>query len=67
MASMSYCMFENTSIELDQVVGAMEEAMTWEDLDLNSYERTAKEKLFDLCEQYISLYTKLDEMEEDDM
>ena len=64
MASMSYCMFENTATELDQVVDAMSEAITWSDLDLNSYEQSAKEQLFDLCKQYVSLYSKLDEAEE---
>ena len=61
MASMSYCMFENTATELNQVVNAMEEAMDWEDLDLNEYEMRAKTKLYNLCLSYIALYEKLDD------
>ena len=61
MPSMSYCMFENTSLELDQVVDAMEEAVTWEDLDLNEYEERAKSKLYDLCESYINQFKRLEE------
>lgn len=61
MASMSYCMFENTAAELDQVVDAMKEAITWGDLDLNEYEKSAKERLYNLCEAYINQYKRLEE------
>lgn len=61
MTSMSYCMVENTSIELDQVVGAMEEAVTWEDMDLNEYEESAKYKLYNLCEAYVNQFKRLEE------
>lgn len=61
MPSMSYCMMENTAAELDQVVDAVEEAVTWEDLDLNEYERSAKERLYDLCEAYLNSYRRLEE------
>lgn len=61
MASMSYCMFENTATELAQVANEMSEVDTWEDLDLSEYERHAKERLYDLCEMYLSHYRRLEE------
>lgn len=64
MASMSYCMFENSATELDQVVDAMTEACNWEDLDLNEYEQHAKERLYDLCKAYIKQYNWLEEAPE---
>ena len=60
MPSMSYCMFENTSLEMQQIVDTMEEAMTWEDLDLNKYENRARKRLYDLCESYLNLYSNLE-------
>ena len=60
MPSMSYCMFENTSLEMQQIVDTMEEAMTWEDLDLNEYENHARKRLYDLCESYLNLYSNLE-------
>ena len=64
MTSMSYCMFENTASELNQVVQAMSEAETWEDLDLNEYENRAKETLYELCQNYIEAYTHFSDMQE---
>lgn len=64
MPSMSYCMFENTAKELNQVVRAMSEADTWEDLDLNEYENRAKETLYNLCQNYIEAYIHFSDMQE---
>ena len=64
MTSLSYCMFENTATELNQVVYAMQTADSWEDLDLNEYELRAKERLFRLCRNYIEAYSNLSELEE---
>ena len=61
MPSMSYCMFENTSLEMQQIVDTMKEAVTWEDLDLNEYENRAGNKLYDLCVAYLNLYEKLED------
>ena len=61
MASMSYCMFENTETEMNQVVEEMQQANSWEDLDLNSYEDSAKEGLYELCQLYIKHFDRLSE------
>ena len=61
MPSMSYCMFENTSLEMQQIVDTMEEAVTWGDLDLNEYENHARGRLYDLCESYLNLCGKLED------
>lgn len=61
MASMSYCMFENTSIEMLQVVASMEEASDIDSLDLNEYEQDAFRDLFKFCKRYIKEYNRLTE------
>lgn len=60
MASMTYCMFENTAGELSQVVGAMENARDLDDLDLNSYEQDGFFTLYQLAKQYIRQYERLE-------
>ena len=60
MPSMSYCAFENTSGELDQLVDMLERALDdGEPLDLNEYEQRAFEntpsklrELLELLEEY---------------
>jgi len=61
MPSMSYCMFENTSIEMDQVLEAMLEARDIEDLDMNTYEQLAFHDLYNQAKRYISMYERLAE------
>ena len=65
MASMSYCMFENTSLEMRQVVNAMREADSIEELGLSQYEMDGFEQLYTLCKRYIKEYDRLAESEED--
>lgn len=55
--NMSYCMFENTQLALEQIVAKMQEAVgegTVQDffMDLSSDERRAMSELFDLTEQF---------------
>ncbi len=59
MPSMSYCMFENTSNDLNQCVNAMREATDLEDLDLNEYEQEGFRALYKLSKDYIELYKML--------
>jgi hypothetical protein len=59
MPSMSYCMFENTSIELSQCVDAMENANDIEDLDFSSYEQDAFREMYVLCKAYINEYERI--------
>jgi hypothetical protein len=63
MANMSYCMFENTAGDLSQVVEAMYEAGSVEDLDFNSYEKEGFEALYRLCKAYVREYDRLKEDE----
>jgi hypothetical protein len=53
MANMSYCMFENTNSDLRDCVGAMEEAMDLEDLDLNKTELSSLKNMRWLCERFL--------------
>ena len=66
MASMQYCMFENTVLEMQQILNAMTEAESWNDLDLSEYESRAKETLFDLCQNYIEAYNHFSDVAEYD-
>lgn len=69
MPSMSYCMFQNTTLEMDQILGAMEESSTLADLKLRGYERDAFFQLAEQCKQFLALAEDLDgpaESEEDD-
>ena len=59
MTSMSYCMFENTLAELGQCVGAMEEASSMEELDLNEYEQRAFYAMWDLCRTFLAEHERL--------
>ena len=61
MPSMSYCMFENTCIELSQCVDAMENTNDIEDLDLSSYEQDAFREMYALCKAYIGEYERIAE------
>lgn len=53
MPSMTYCMFENTDIELAQCISAMEEANSIEDLDLNEYEKAAFLSMWNSCREFL--------------
>ena len=66
MTSMSYCMFENTTQEMNQLLGAMEEAETMEELDLNSYEQEAFSQLVLQCQEFLTLAEKLNGPAEED-
>ena len=59
MSSMSYCVFENTSIDLRACVEAMAEADEIGDLDLNQYEKEAARSMLRLAKQYIDEYERL--------
>ena len=61
MPSMSYCMFENTSIEMNQCIGNMIEAGTIDDLDLNEYEQDAFRLMYDMCKRYVVEFERLSE------
>ena len=59
MPSMSYCMFENTSNEMGQVLDKMSESHDIEDLNFNEYEQRAFRNLYEQCQEYIARYREL--------
>lgn len=59
MPSMSYCMFENTSGEMNQVLNKMSDARDIDDLDMNEYEQRAFRDLYEQCQEYIVRYREL--------
>lgn len=61
MPSMSYCMFENTSTEMEQVLDAMREARSLDDLDLNTYEQEGFHTLYNQAKFFIRAYERLTE------
>lgn len=63
MVSLNYCMFENTSLEMKQVVNAMEEACSVEELDFSQYELDAFKRLYSLCKRYIRRYDEIEMVE----
>lgn len=58
---MSYCMFENTSAEMEQVLTAMRKARDIEDLDLNKYEYLSFHDLYNQAKFFIRAYERLTE------
>ena len=59
MPSMSYCMFENTSMELDQVIEAMENAESLDELDLNDYERSSFYGMYKQARTFLAEHERL--------
>ena len=59
MPSMSYCVFENTSGEMNQVLNKMSDARDIDDLDMNEYEQRAFRDLYEQCQDYIVRYREL--------
>ena len=59
MPSMQYCMFENTEMELSQVVGFMEEAESFDELELNKQERSAFLRMHKLCREFLAEHARL--------
>ena len=53
MANMSYCRFQNTSIDLRDCVDALEEAYDFEELDLSNGELAAMKYMRRLCEKFL--------------
>ena len=59
MPSMSYCMFENTSSGMNQVLNKMSESSNIDDLDMNEYEQRSFRDLYEQCQEYITRYREL--------
>lgn len=59
MANMSYCRFENTSIDLSDCVGAMECEYTLTDMKLSASEKLSLSYMRELCERFIQEHDRL--------
>jgi hypothetical protein len=59
--NMSYCMFENTTRAMNQILGALVEVDSKEGLELNQYEKSAYSRLKELCEEIIYEMERLEE------
>lgn len=66
--NMSYCMFENTTAAMRQIVRALDRAGSWRNMDLNRYERPCVEELATLCKQFLKDYNSFDpdDLDEDE-
>ena len=58
--NMSYCMFQNTQMAMDQLVTFMQEADQDDMLDMSKDELRAMRELFGYCEQYLRLAEEFD-------
>lgn len=59
MASMSYCMFENTEQEMLQCIAAMDQAGCVDDLDMNEYERAAFMRMWKICREFLAEHERI--------
>ena len=66
MANMSYCRFENTSNDLRDCVGAMEEAYDMAELDLSRTELSSLKYMRELCERFLEESDRLLNAESED-
>lgn len=54
MPSMTYCMFENTTLEMDQILNTLEEALErGQDLKLSRDEQYAYDRLVFQCKRFL--------------
>lgn len=59
MSDMSSHRFENTSVNLQDCLYAMQEADSIESMNLNKYENAAISLMRDQCQQFLDLYVAL--------
>lgn len=60
---MSYCRFQNTRIDLCDCVDEMVNAEFLEDLDLSIEEKNAMNRMYQLCQDFITEFDRLNEEE----
>lgn len=58
--NMTYCMFENTSGAMRQLLNAMENVDSIYDLDLNRTETRGLQELFNQCEAFMAEVNRLE-------
>lgn len=59
MASMSYCMFENTLNEMRQCVSAMADAESLQDMAMNDYELRAFQTMWHTAREFLAEHERL--------
>jgi hypothetical protein len=59
--NMSYCMFENTQLAMDQLATFLQEADQDDMLDMSKSELRAMRELVGYCEQYLRLVEDFDD------
>jgi hypothetical protein len=59
--NMSYCMFQNTQMAMDQLITFMQEADQDDMLDMSKDELRAMRELFGYCEQFMKLGEEFDD------
>jgi len=60
MSNMSYCMFENTSLDMNQLLNAMKEIDCLRQLDLSKTEKQSFESLKNQCYDFIRMAEDLE-------
>ena len=58
--NMSYCMFQNTQIAMDQLAEFMQEADEDDMMDMSKDELRAMRELVGYCEQYLQMVEEFD-------
>lgn len=61
MSNMSYCMFSNTSSDLEDCVLQMADADNIEALALSTAERSAFQQMVDQCQEFLAQYDRLNQ------
>ena len=64
--NMSYCMFQNTTIDLRHCVQTMDEAETLSELDLSREEQRAYDQMRELCQNFLDCAGRLEKDPMDD-
>ena len=64
--NMSYCMFQNTSNDLNDCVGELQYADDLNHLDLSKEENQAMRRMYVLCHEYIDEYNRLYNLNDED-
>jgi len=64
MANMSYCRFQNTSIDLQDCIYALDTADSVDDLNLSNDEQHAFDRMYQQCHDFMASYEMLKERAE---
>lgn len=65
MPSMSYCLCENTSADMSEILSRMFDKGARYVKGMNQYERDAYDELYEQCREFMSQYEEIQEKSED--